>query len=293
LKGSEISTEVSLNHHVPNVARVVWHHTGAAGLIGIISNHQFWASSPMSMNDSSEIDYARTLLRERMEKLNFRTNVKAGLAADLSLDRSIPLNTFMICATEREDSLNQWMHYSGGGGYAVGVDTSHPLASSTASTDAPMPEFLVPGWRPVIYEPDQQVALIDNVLSAIMAEAATPGASAEFALLNGWRAVLGTVQLLLKHPAFAAEEEVRFLMTGDTSKSGNVRFRPGPRGVVPYMAISGTGDRLPLVGVYCGPGGEEEKNSAAEAVGVLMRRHGYTKSQYPIHKSKVPYRPSN
>ena len=261
----------------------------------MISNAEFWASNPMSMNDSSEIHYARGLLTQRMTALKFSAEVGPKLAADLSLDRSVPLQSFMICATAVEDSLNQWMHYySGDGGYAVGVDTSQRLASAGTTGDFALSMgFLIPGWYSVLYDSAEQARLIDAVLSAIIAESASLGSAETWDFVRDWRAILGTVQLLLKDPAFAAEAEVRYLTVGDTSKSGAVKFRPGPRGIVPYLRLKAAdSDRLPITTVYCGPGSAEDKQSSAEMVGVLLRANGYRTSLTRVERSRVPYRPS-
>ncbi|MGY1842007.1 DUF2971 domain-containing protein [Modestobacter sp. SYSU DS0875] len=288
-----MNTEVRLSSLIPPAPQCVWHHTSAAGLIGMIQSAEFWASNPMSMNDSSEINYARQLITERMKHLDFQGGTNTRFAALLSLDRSVPLQSFMICATTIEDSLNQWMHYSGDGGYAVGVDTRQRLDPVGGIPDfASVTSFLVPGWYSVVYDRSAQVKLVDNVLHTLMTEAKTL-MPASFAPHRDWRALLGTLQLVLKHPSFAAESEVRYLAVGDTSKSGNVHFRPGPRGIVPYLRLRAVeGTRLPITSVYCGPGSEEDKEAAAMAAGVLLRAKGYRTSLTEVRTSRVPYRPS-
>jgi hypothetical protein len=48
-------------------SEVIYHYTDAAGLFGIISNDELWASAPSSLNDASELSYGFQLLERQWQ----------------------------------------------------------------------------------------------------------------------------------------------------------------------------------------------------------------------------------
>lgn len=109
------------------------------------------------------------------------------------------------------------------------------------------------------YGADKQSKLITNALNWILdnhVKLLSDPSGLPFA-----RYVLSTVSLLLKHPAFAAEEEVRFICSVSESESELIQYRVSAGHLVPYVSIAATEiahsvGRLSGVGIdeiRCGP----------------------------------------
>src|SRR5215211_7755183 len=120
---------------------VVYHYTNAAGLLGIISTGQLWATDIEFLNDAEELTYARAAvladLRARADEIappetgsedGLRADVLRSIAEELEYPpQGEPSSTYHIYATcfcEDGDLLSQWRAYGGDGGYAIGFRAS-------------------------------------------------------------------------------------------------------------------------------------------------------------------------
>jgi len=291
--------------------RYVWHHTGAQGLIGIVRGASLWASSPLSLNDSQELLYGESVIREVWRRVRDATDVDAQRLVDEVLDTDlvaeVASRVFILSTTLEADSLNQWQRYNQGSdrGYAVVLDTAQPLAPliPARSQEQIMSSFTLPGWWRVLYEPDPQISAVEEHLRDITTRAEP---KREWAVPNG-RTWLATLMCRLKHRGFRAEKEMRYIAT--RAYPIKEAFRAGPAGIVPCIALAGatsTDDiwgtsnptmQLPIAGICCGPGSGTTDIVSAER---LLRAGGYdvastgtgAPDQVGLFRSDVPYRPS-
>ncbi len=103
----------SMGEYMPrNDSGVVWHYTDAAGLIGIIESGRLWASSPLTLNDASELQHGMAVVRDCWRDLRAELDATAQELVDRlvgteALDR-IQATTFLLCAAAEGDLLNQW-----------------------------------------------------------------------------------------------------------------------------------------------------------------------------------------
>jgi hypothetical protein len=90
--------------------------------------------------------------------------------------------------------------------------------------------------------------------NSIVALAPSMGGSLQWVLED----TFATLVAVLKHQAFEAEQEVRYLLT----YRGRPKFRPEPRGNVPFITVGNhqgplesdkPDGRLPISGVHVGP----------------------------------------
>ncbi len=282
---------------------VVHHYTSASGLIGILASNSLWASSPVALNDLSEVEYGIEVLHRVWESIQSEkklsseqiTIVNSTLSPEhlrLSIGR-----VYFVCASEASDSLNQWQSYGAPPGYALGIQTGHDLSVMVPSALASFTEWtstgthMRSGWYRVIYAQAEQDAAARAVLNFVL----------DHPLLWQRPDLLGNyvapIIPQMKNPAFSAEHEVRYI--AQSLVEIPEEFRAGPFGVVPYISIAAGEDhhsfvvedtrgRLPIVSLTCGPVGDGEKVLVNLAAVRLLAKHGYTDAV--VKSSEVPYR---
>jgi hypothetical protein len=285
-----------------DIDAIVWHHTNADGLIGIISDQRVRASSFRTLNDSSEIDYGLRALREFLDEYLERETMAAEEIVRAALDRtagSVRGSAYVFCATRKKDSLNQWQHYSGSQGYAVGF---RPRSYMTTWDEPPfLTGFLQNEWVDVIYDRDRQreiarsmFAIFDDIQSLTSWRDAN-----KRRILDG---LLAYLMACFKHTSFAAEEETRFVVFD--SMSARQKFRAGRRGLVPYVECGFgrfPGESLRLDGqpndavtslsaVMCGPGTPDDKEEDIANVRRLLDSFEYPPDASDVSASEIPYR---
>ncbi|WP_120337613.1 DUF2971 domain-containing protein [Cryobacterium soli] len=284
-------------------AKLVYHYTDAAGLLGILDSGTLRASSFHSLNDSSEIAYGVGVIREV-----FSTAALEGDPAAIALlnnfienidDHLLERDYFIVCASRDRDSLNQWRNYANGNGYAIGLDIG--VYAQVIDPRHHFPQAAkrdpqsVPIWVDVIYGRDEQQAAVLRVLQdlvgdagSLLGSAATNGEDPTDSLLMQ----VGNLAATLKHPAFAVEEEVRLLM--DRVRFARPEFHAGRAGIAPYIEVGrpratpGTGGRgfamacersgleqLPIRELICGPGEESGRKRRERVARALLHRHRF------------------
>lgn len=220
---------------------LVWHYTGAEGVLGIVQNRTLWASSPLALNDLSEVGYGVRIILDAWRALSAEPALQQGMevlgsieAAELTA--SIQTNTFVACASLGRNQLGQWERYAGVDGFAVGIDSRARLARGTDPRS-------MQGWHKVEYNPDQQRVLATSFLRRFAENAVELGSRhPRFCEL------LACLVLLLKDPAFKDESEVRWIVP--VSDAISPRFRPAPGRIVPFVELTalltdGAGSALP------------------------------------------------
>jgi hypothetical protein len=264
---------------LPSIHRTgtCWHYTNAAGLLGIVQSGTFWASSAVTaLNDSSELEYGRTIFAGAAEILAEET-----VGSDLSDYRAVftPAamahllgSVFVLSASKDGDSINQWMHYGRAGGFAIELDMSVPLntrnghmllsgltpdATTNAANLIPRP-----GWSDVTYDAaNQKSEALDLLRSELQFE-------------DHQQTALIALDAIarMKHPAFKAEDEVRSLFRNavHTAKFREVNGRP----VMYIEAVqpAGTSTGLPIKSVRLGPGSDQRTVTTVRA---LLDSKGY------------------
>ena len=146
---------------------IIFHYTNSAGLRGIIQGRRIFATHFRYLNDASEIDYRMFVLGAAIEKLMGESHDRATLSFLELLKNNANLfggtfECYIACFCTGDDLLNQWRHYSGTGGYAIGFSTLE-LARDRGGSTAPEHDFFL---REVIYNPLQQSQLLEALLGA-------------------------------------------------------------------------------------------------------------------------------
>ena len=100
---------------IKNVPSSLYHYTDANAFLGIIQNHEMWASCIRFMNDYKEYTIAKELLVKKLTifvQENFRKGAKTieeTLKEIDSIENSIDM--FIISFSEKKDDIDQWRAY--------------------------------------------------------------------------------------------------------------------------------------------------------------------------------------
>lgn len=237
------------NKHV-QVPHLLYHYTGAEGLLGILNSQSFWMTDLRYMNDLSELQYAEELIREVL-------SIKAKQYADELLQtffercrgafnpygRSVSVFSISFC--ENGNLLSQWRAYgSKGGGYAIGLDFYHLLGF------VPKPCAL----RKVIYDPNEQSEIVASIVDRFckslkeLSDGNTPDEASNYtipAFCQAFQKVVGELFFCFKHPDFREEKEWRLVHSSSTdftfdkkSEPDQIKFRSFGGNLIPYTDLS-------------------------------------------------------
>jgi len=155
-----------------SIPKLLYHYTDTRGFMGIVSNHELWASRIDFLNDTSELSYSRNLLKARLD--HFRRQLKDAEEMRLLdwLEASGPdfvreyFKVYAIALSSKDDDVSQWRGYSGGlGGYSIGFDfTEVGLATSIFEAR----KKLEPRMIEMVYDADKQTECLDDLLQLMM-----------------------------------------------------------------------------------------------------------------------------
>jgi hypothetical protein len=120
-----VTSEVKKFLHPPPPSGVLWHYTSGDGLVGIIETGKLWTTQVSCVNDSTELRYGISLVRDA---LTLRCVASATtdervfyniLSNNLEIGAAPTNEWFIGSLSEDGDDLSQWRAYGGGeGGYS-------------------------------------------------------------------------------------------------------------------------------------------------------------------------------
>lgn len=254
---------------------ILYHYTGTVAAKGILLYKSLWATNSSFLNDPSEIEYGRKLIRKTIEHENeLHREIKDVILREIE---TILSEIYVCCFTKLRDELSQWRAYGipKTERYCIGFDLQkiHDFVDSTPQAS----------FREVIYkEREQREEILRVIESAIKA---TKTAPAELEEIGKFAAgVLARLIPLLKSPAYAAEREwriIRWIRTDDVSE---VCF-DAARGIVrPYVEFKSE-QPLPVVKlIILAPGRE---SLSVKAANMLLQKAGIGDVQ--AEYSQVPF----
>ena len=307
---SAVMAEMSGPRFPGSVTSHVWHYTTADGLLGILESNHIWASAPQVLNDESEVEYGVAIVREALAQLE-----QERLLPDQALDllheivddgwvERMQSEVFVTSASQDGDSLNQWQGYANADGFALSFDTTgrwgtrSVLAEDGRPSSTGLPTLftpVIPNWYPVIYDRPAQLlqardALLWNGAMVSGVDGEPVARENRTRAASSTRLMLSVIPLVMKHPAFVDEREVRYV-GGATDQQ--VRFRTAGGRVIPYTIlglldpskpINQDDARFPLTAITCGPGC---RSGTADIVKRLLTSRGY--DHVPVIVSSIPY----
>jgi hypothetical protein len=246
-----------------------WHYTNDVGLIEIVSKKEFLATNINFLNDASETRYSNELIAWVVDKKLRSGGRKEGaflekVAAEVrELNRDFVHGTYVICFSNKRDSLGQWRAYgSPGPGFALGFKSQALFESCTLRHEG----YFVRAR----YEVAEQEKLIDRVLAQGL-RLVHEGSSAE-AAFRGTVQTLSKILAVMKHGSFAEEEEWRLVLRPENPK---VEYFPRRGLPVPSirMKFSHDEDHATLTDIWHGPA--QEPALTKHAIELLLSGQGY------------------
>jgi hypothetical protein len=210
----------------------LFHYCGVDGFHGIITGRALWLSDVFTLNDASEMLYARAIVDEVLRSQDSPPAwLPRGMAVESEfLDQTSRWRMCVSCFCAESDLLSQWRGYGAqGGGFAIGFDVSR-LSQHCKENRTTHP-------IPLIYDKEDQRRPVLN-LTRRACEIATkhdlkPSECPDFEKEFMFR--LTTYMLQMKNPVFREELEWRLLRIGINEMP---KFRTARGIIVPYIELS-------------------------------------------------------
>ena len=274
--------------------KVLFHYTSLEGLLGIIEKKSIWATNILYLNDTTELNYAMSLLEEQLQHFIrkgithnewfFRT-----LLEDIRHSISSTEFPFYVCSfSEEKDILSQWRGYSSKGiGFSLGFKLSYLITNENNKTSM---------VKPCIYDEQEQITVINKLIekasSTFTHDNKRPQSQYEMILSKPEMEFFTEFMALaptFKHPKFREEKEWRIIYRAyHSDKNVKIEFRAGRSMIVPYIAIPLTreGDDLIINKVIVGP--TLEPNLSKASVEMLLESKNVKFEE--VECSIIPYR---
>ena len=285
----------------PNAPETLWHYTDANGLYGIISSSRLGFGDARFLNDRTERIYGEQLLDRVFDEVVAADS--SGITQqfrELVRVLRLPDRLYVCSLSETKESISQWQRYGAdGAGYCIGFSRRH--LDDLLDEDQISREVMM-------YQEDAQMKLLrEAVVSGLDQYRRVRGTEQE--PRSGYYEYLFTdmdidaAVLQMKNPFFHDEQEWRYFFrsdededevlddeteTADDDEAPDVREQFAVRGayVKPYVELprarGDVAERLPVVGVVCGP--KLDGDLAVPTVGRFLRSCGY---RVPVEHSKL------
>lgn len=183
----------------------LYQYTKWDGLEGIAKSGQLWVTHFDCLNDRDEVEYATRLLGD------LARGVPSEECARNAIDDLGRLRYACVASLSEEgDLLSQWRAYGGHGhGFSIGING--PELRLILERERQSEE----GWRlkRVIYDPDQQITMICNVIQSAPREGHR--AEGHCSGCAHYSKELETLALSLKAPNWREEREWRLALLSD------------------------------------------------------------------------------
>jgi len=273
----------------------LYHYTTQPGLIGIIESKSLWATKIHFLNDSSEYELALSITKDLIETrvVSLQPGPKQVLLKELNKNiyRIQYFNACVCSFSTQKDLLSQWRAYAGSNGYALAFFTGQLQEKAEKN-----------GFRlvPCVYDPDEQNALINDVVDQMLAELeisekfsdSTKLDSMEFknfinGIVDNYIIQIGQVAPLIKSPGFREENEWR-LVSNEGVNYSDMHFRSGTSTIIPYALFDlGPSITTLLHSIIIGP--TPNPILAKDGAFGLLYKAGIRHGNLLIH-SEIPYR---
>ncbi|WP_233890188.1 DUF2971 domain-containing protein [Paraburkholderia flagellata] len=283
----------------------LYHYTTAEGFKSILDGREFWATHIAHLNDSSELEYGLTLLKDRLGVLEaVRPNEYVRLFVERAREQFrhaavMLFRAYVVCFCENGNLLSQWRGYaSGGGGYSIGL-SRHLESPILSNGEANLIEkHGLVQLRKILYDGSEQTRLLDELLiglvpifeqyGAIMHRERFRVEIVDNAVMQ-LQTVLADLLPCFKNPSFREEQEWRYVYFAERHPVPNERFRIRNGSFVPYIPLrllDSENGPLRVAQAFCGPTLNPEL--AIWTVHELAGSLGYT--NVDVRPSGIPLR---
>jgi hypothetical protein len=257
----------------------LFHYCGVDGFHGIMKGRALWLSDVFTLNDASEMLYARAIVDDVLRSQDSRPVwLPKGMAGESEfLDQTSRWRMCVSCFCVEGDLLSQWRGYGArGGGFAIGFDVSR-LSQHCKENGITHP-------IPLIYDKEEQRRPALNLMRRASEIAAKydlkPDEWTDFS--EEFIFFLTTYMLQMKNPAFREESEWRLLKI---SPNETPKFRPARGIIVPYLELSNIPPDV-FKSVTLGPA--IEPKFGLRPTKIFLESHGMRHVE--VRQSQIPLR---
>lgn len=302
MMANEILDRQKPHEFFPPPKKQLFHYTTPAGLKGIIENGCIWATHAQFLNDSTEGQHGKLLIRKILKDRTIWSDVKRAcvqqvlkLFEEESEFVDVSQDVYIGCFCEDNDLLSLWRGYSNTSGYSIGfsfpeITGLKPINSNNTKTETIM-------FGKVIYDNARKQDKVVEIIEGILADM-EPSIEAK-ALATYWR--LTTFAYLFKDWHFHEEKEWRVICTvKQGAKDTSIKFRYNNETVIPYLEVNAGAISLPIKKIMTGPTVNYER--AKLAITKLLAVTGFADISpltfesdalchtcIDIEQSKIPY----
>ena len=270
----------------------LYYYTSIETMEKILRSKTMWASHISFMNDGSELEFGldlfKQLLREAMQVSEGRSkDLAAALLANVDTQLIEYAPVFVLCFTEVPNLLSQWHMYTPHG-RGVSIGFNHQAVVERSQREGWH-------WRACTYGRESQLAWGEAILTRLLRELAECPETmkpwdAVSAVLAKSGAEFYSVLASLKHPAFTAEREWRFVSPSIQLSDDRVKFRPSLTTLVPYVEFKLCDANCPELSIaetWIGP--TTHANHAFAVVNAIQRQCRIP-GQLTVRASQIPFR---
>jgi hypothetical protein len=275
-------------------SQVIWHYTTGDALVGIIQSGALYSTQVSCLNDSTEVHYGETLLREALIEIQKETHpdeevqLLGQLINESALENAQPSDFFVTCFSSEKDDLSQWRAYGGGeNGYAIAFFAGGFFKRGTSIVVR------------VNYDRQLHVSMAGEAARATLsffregldARSSEDRETWASDFRQEWFRLLGNLAPMVKDPAFSAENEYRIVHTFVSNELSQLRFRQKGSLMslhLPLLFPPPTDVRssaLPIAEVMVGPGRHKEVSRLSAKL--LLNQNGYHST--PVTLSRIPF----
>lgn len=275
-------------------ADLLFHYTSYEALLAIARSRQLWATEVRYLNDASEIAHAISKFIVAIESSEAKEQFDSALLSQFSrwliefLGRQHKI--FVTCFSEEGNLLSQWRNYTPHGkGLNLGF-ASIPLIESAAAQRFRLGKC--------IYDTSLQLKICKEAVLSALSTAVRQGpvghmheTQSYYESFFSQEPAILRIAALLKHPAFKAEREWRFVSQVALEYSLNeVEYRPGRTTLIPFQRLNipqAKPNEYCLEQLTLGP--TPEINLAMDSLSDFLRISNFRPIK-GVHYCELPYR---
>jgi hypothetical protein len=286
--------------------RALYHYTTPEGLWGIVRDRAIWATHFRYLNDPTELVHGEEIAFEvAKELLSAPRDLTVRYFLDLFVDNFRTMRfterggVYVASFSDDGDQLSQWRAYGGAtSAYSIGFtslpDPKEDNPEAKAGLSLYKCTYDSEEFRAYARDLLLEMAKgFDKYVSTHATREVTARGFAAQALGICWRRLVAEI-VRLKAQGFHEENEWRLIVVASPQDgSGLVKFRSGPRGMVPYIPVDlvdpKSAERLPISTIAVGPG--DNAVLAMNAAKMFLSFNGYDTDAL-LRASNIPYRHS-
>lgn len=233
--------------HIENYEGCLFHYTSLEGFVGILTSQKIWVTEYSFLNDSSELEYGLSIVKNLLQSYISVQNepyILGFLTSALEQLNNTKLSNQLYVASfsEHKDQLSQWKGYAqNGGGVSIGFDFKG-LTRWKRGDILDINIYI----KPIVYDQSDQeneiVEILENLINHIKALNSEKSIDSDklVSIANCLASFLVKKSIFYKNPAFKEESEWRIVYnnigTAEVEKK-KVKFRIVDSKIIPYIEL--------------------------------------------------------